>query len=62
MKLHIDNKKCIGCGSCEFNCPDVFEMKDGKASVKEKTDFEKNKDCIESAIKNCPVVAIEEGE
>ncbi|MFA6437339.1 MAG: ferredoxin [Candidatus Paceibacterota bacterium] len=60
MKINIDKEKCIGCGSCEFNCPDVFEIKDGKANIKEKVDFEKNKDCIESAIQNCPVVAIEE--
>jgi ferredoxin len=60
MKLHIDKGRCIGCGSCEFNCPDIFEMKDGKVNVKEKANFEKNKDCIESAIQNCPVVAIEE--
>jgi len=58
MKIKIDQNKCIGCGSCEFNCPEVFEMKDGKSTLKTKADLEKNKECIDQAIENCPVAAI----
>jgi ferredoxin len=59
-KINIDQNKCIGCGSCEFNCPDVFEVKDGKAHVKQEANLEKNSACIKSAIEGCPVAAIEE--
>ncbi len=59
-KLKIDKDKCLGCGSCEFNCPDVFEINisSGKAEIKSTADLIKNKDCIEQSIKGCPTQAI----
>ncbi len=34
-KVTVDAGACVGCGLCEQNCPDVFEVKDdGIAYVK----------------------------
>ncbi len=59
-KLKIDKDKCIGCGGCEFNCPEVFEINisSGKAEVKADADLEENKEAIERAMKECPTEAI----
>ena len=34
-KVHIDEDACIGCGSCEEICPEVFKLDSdsGKAKV-----------------------------
>ena len=59
--LRVNKEKCIGCGLCTTICPDVFEMTDdGKSSIKEGADLEKNKDCVKEAIDSCPAGAIEE--
>ncbi|MEO0248840.1 MAG: ferredoxin [candidate division WOR-3 bacterium] len=34
MRVSVDEETCIGCGLCTETCPDVFEMKDDKATVK----------------------------
>lgn len=55
MPIKVDREKCIGCGSCEAVCPEVFEMKDDmKAHVK----TQKNLPCVKEAIDTCPVDAI----
>jgi len=37
MKIVIDREKCIGCGSCEATCPEIFRLiEDGKSSVVER--------------------------
>lgn len=56
MKVKVDKEKCIGCGVCESICPKVFEIKNGKASVK-KTETEEK--CAKEASESCPVQAIE---
>jgi len=55
MKVKVDKKKCIGCGSCEAVCPEVFGMKDGKAYAKVS---ETDKKCAKEADDVCPVDAI----
>jgi len=58
--VSVDKEKCIGCGSCEATCGEVFEMVDSdegqKASVKAGADT--SKDCVKEAIDICPVDAI----
>ena len=29
MKAYVDDKTCIGCGTCPEVCPEVFHMTDG---------------------------------
>ncbi len=59
IKVKVNTLKCLGCGMCVNLCPNVFELKNGKSSVKEKANLEKNKECIKEAENNCPVEAIE---
>ncbi len=56
MKVKVIKEKCIGCGLCESLCPEIYEMKDGKAIVK-KTNTDKK--CAKEAADSCPVQAIE---
>lgn len=55
MKVKVDKEKCVGCGACVVTCPEIFELKDGKAEVKEK---ETDKECAKDAGGACPVNAI----
>ena len=53
--VKIDKTKCIGCGTCQSICPEVFEIGDnGKAKVISQT----KSPCIKEAIESCPVEAI----
>ncbi len=53
MVVKVDQEKCLGCGMCVNLCPEGFEMRDGKAHVKNE-----NADCIESVISSCPGGAV----
>ncbi|KKP26529.1 MAG: hypothetical protein UR14_C0001G0033 [candidate division TM6 bacterium GW2011_GWE2_31_21] len=55
-KVYIESG-CIGCGSCEAICPEVFEV-DGISTIKKDCDIEKNASCIKEAAKICPVEVI----
>jgi ferredoxin len=55
----VNQDICIGCGTCESLCPEVFQLGDsGKAEVK--SDAPDNVSCIKEAIESCPVQAIVE--
>ena len=58
-KITVDKKECIGCGACEAQCPEGFEMEQG-SEVKAKPKKEKVDDlgCIKDAADICPVNAI----
>lgn len=58
VSVKINKQKCLGCGVCINLCPEVFELKNGKSTVKEKVDFKKYKDYIKQAIDSCPAQAI----
>jgi len=55
--VKVDKNKCIGCGACVAVCDQVFEMKNGKSSVKKGQ--EKSKiPSVKEAADACPVNAI----
>ncbi|MFH1364962.1 MAG: ferredoxin [archaeon] len=54
--IKINKKACIGCGSCEAICPEVFKMNKGKAEVISKKDLP----CVKEAAESCPVDAIKD--
>jgi ferredoxin len=54
-KPKVNEELCIGCGTCESICPNVFKVENGKSQVISE-DCE-NCDC-QSAVDSCPVSAI----
>jgi ferredoxin len=58
MVVIVDKDACIGCGSCEAICPEVFGLgEDGKAHVKDKAG-DKKFESVKEALEICPVGAI----
>jgi len=58
MKPVINQELCIGCGTCEGICPDVFKLTDGKSQVIDLPDYSPYKDKIQNAVEACPVQCI----
>jgi len=56
--ISVDKIKCIGCGTCEAMCSDIFEITDGKSKVKKDKPENENIKCAEEAEKACPTQAI----
>lgn len=58
MKIEIDENLCIGCGMCENNCSECFNLNNekGKAEVI-KSDGCLNCD-LNDVVSDCPVGAI----
>jgi len=56
MSIKANKGLCIGCGTCEALCPDVFKINaEGKAEVIKQD----NLSCAKNAAESCPVQAIE---
>lgn len=61
MRPVVDESLCIGCGTCEEICPDVFEVgDDGFSHVIAADPAQACADagCCEEAAEECPVDAI----
>lgn len=58
MKFTVDQEACVGCGVCEAECPEVFEMVDDKAQVKLDPVPEEFQAAALSSEDACPVQAI----
>lgn len=60
--LKIKSEKCIACGKCYLNFPEVFDCSDdGIAFVQEKASPEQLK-AAQRAVYDCPTRAIELSE
>lgn len=65
-KIILEKSKCIGCGTCQALCPKYFEVKDGRARLKDsqsKSDNEEMEiaeveDCVKEAASACPMECI----
>ncbi len=57
MKKVVINPGCISCGSCEFICPEVFQVTD-IAYVKKDATIQKHADAVKQAAASCPVSVI----
>ncbi|WP_290596215.1 MULTISPECIES: ferredoxin [unclassified Archaeoglobus] len=56
MRVKVDRYLCVGCGTCEEICPEVFKLgDDGVSKVIGSCD---DVDCCEEAADNCPAGAI----
>jgi ferredoxin len=49
---------CTACGLCVDICPEVFDLPDDIAVVKEGADFSRHEDEIKEAADSCPVEVI----
>ncbi|MGE5279954.1 MAG: ferredoxin [Deltaproteobacteria bacterium] len=55
-KVTVDASTCVGCGLCEQNCPEVFEVRDdGIAYVKKNECTSCN---LQEVADQCPVSCI----
>jgi uncharacterized membrane protein YraQ (UPF0718 family) len=54
----INQSYCVGCSLCENMGPNLFEMIDGKATVKQQPMVPKQMAAVKNIAKKCPVNAI----
>ncbi len=61
MKIKINQKDCIGCGSCSAVCPNVFDLNDDNKAIIKDTNSdqgESDDECVQEAVDICPVDVI----
>jgi len=65
VKIILESDKCIGCGACEAVCPEFWELKGEKTTLKGSKKAGKNYElevddakCCEDAAAACPVQCI----
>ncbi len=61
-KVYLDQDECVGCGSCEEICPDVFKLNEDTEKAEVVKPEGGPEDLIQEAIDTCPVSCIDWGE
>lgn len=57
-RIELNEEECIGCGACEAQCPDNWEMDTEKMKAKPKKRVVKEIGCNKDAAEVCPVDVI----
>ena len=57
-RVYVDEEECIGCGSCEEICPDVFALNEDTEKAEVINPEGGPEDLIEEAMEACPVECI----
>ncbi len=57
-RVYVDEDVCIGCGTCEGICPEVFRLNEEKAVSEVIKPDGGPEDLIRDAIDSCPAQAI----
>jgi ferredoxin len=57
-RVYVDEEECIGCGSCEEICPDVFVLNEDTEKAEVISPEGGPEDLIEEAMEACPVECI----
>lgn len=57
-KIYIHEEECIGCGSCEEICPEVFKLNEDTDKAEVIKPEGGPEDLIEEAMTTCPVECI----
>ena len=62
MTVYIEEDECIGCGTCEEICPEVFKLDLDTEKAAVIMPEGGPEDLLEEAIDNCPASCIYEEE
>jgi ferredoxin len=57
-RVYIDEEECIGCGTCEEICDEVFELSEETDKAEVIKPEGGPEDLIQEAIDSCPVECI----
>jgi ferredoxin len=57
-RVYVDEEECIGCGSCEEICPDVFVLNEDTEKAEVISPEGGPEELIEEAMEACPVECI----
>jgi ferredoxin len=58
-RVIVDEEECIGCGSCEEICPEVFVLNEDTEKAEVINPEGGPEDLIEEAMEACPVECIQ---
>ena len=58
-RVFVDEEECIGCGSCEEICPEVFVLNEDTEKAEVINPEGGPEDLIEEAMEACPVECIQ---
>lgn len=56
--VYIDEEECIGCGTCQELCPEVFELDEQTQKARVIRPEGGPEELIEEAMESCPVSCI----
>jgi len=57
-KVYIDEEECVGCGTCEELCPEIFELDEETGKAKDIESEVEDEDCVQEAMDTCPAECI----